>query len=124
MKTISLRQPWAWLVFHGKDIENRSWPTKYRGPLLIHASKNYDRQAEEWLARNFPRIELSSPLYGGMIIGKVNVVDCVTASKSRWFFGPYGFVLKNPIEFERPIPFKGRLGIFEVPDKLLGRLAR
>lgn len=39
MKAISIRQPWAWLIVNGfKDIENRSWRTKYRGPVLIHAS--------------------------------------------------------------------------------------
>jgi len=41
-------------------------------------------------------------------------MDCVTSSRSKWFFGPYGFVLKNPVEFEKPIPFKGKLGLFEV----------
>lgn len=39
MKVISLLQPWATLVVIGaKKIETRSWNTKYRGPLLIHAS--------------------------------------------------------------------------------------
>jgi ASCH domain len=39
MRTLSLRQPWAWLVVNGyKDIENRSWRTNHRGPLVIHAS--------------------------------------------------------------------------------------
>ncbi|MBP8292366.1 MAG: ASCH domain-containing protein [Caldilineaceae bacterium] len=40
MKAISLTQPWATLVAMGaKRIETRSWPTSYRGPLMIHASK-------------------------------------------------------------------------------------
>lgn len=40
MKAISLLQPWASLVAVGaKRIETRSWPTKYRGPLAVHASK-------------------------------------------------------------------------------------
>lgn len=39
MKALSIRQPWAWLIANGyKDIENRSWRTNYRGPVLIHAS--------------------------------------------------------------------------------------
>jgi hypothetical protein len=39
MKVIVIRQPWAWLIVNGfKDIENRSWATRYRGPLLIQAS--------------------------------------------------------------------------------------
>ena len=41
MKVIVVRQPWAWLIVHGyKDIENRSWKTRYRGTLLIQASAN------------------------------------------------------------------------------------
>jgi hypothetical protein len=36
--SLSIRQPWAWLIVQGhKPIENRTWPTTYRGPLLIHA---------------------------------------------------------------------------------------
>lgn len=43
MKVISLLQPWASLVILGhKKIETRSWNTKYRGDLLIHASKRWD----------------------------------------------------------------------------------
>ena len=36
---LSIRQPWAWLIAHGwKNIENRTWPTGYRGRFLIHAA--------------------------------------------------------------------------------------
>ena len=39
MKVIVIRQPWAWLIVNGfKDVENRSWNTRYRGTLLIQAS--------------------------------------------------------------------------------------
>ena len=41
MKILSLRQPYAYLVTRGtKNIENRSRPTRYRGPFLVHASLN------------------------------------------------------------------------------------
>lgn len=40
MKALTIRQPWASLIAHGvKTIETRSWSTKYRGPLAIHAGK-------------------------------------------------------------------------------------
>lgn len=40
MKAVTLTQPWATLVAIGaKQIETRSWPTNYRGPLAIHAGK-------------------------------------------------------------------------------------
>ena len=38
-----MRPPWAWAtIYGGKDVENRSWRTAYRGPLLIHASLHPD----------------------------------------------------------------------------------
>ena len=46
MKILSIRQPWAHLIVRGsKNIENRSWPTRYPGPFLVHASLNIDREA-------------------------------------------------------------------------------
>jgi hypothetical protein len=51
----------------------------------------------------------------GAIIGKVEVIDCVRFHPSKWFFGPWGWVLTNPIHYKKFIPMKGRLGIFNVP---------
>lgn len=46
MKGLSLTQPWATLVSSGaKVVETRSWPTSYRGPILIHAAKGFPEQA-------------------------------------------------------------------------------
>lgn len=46
MKAITIRQPWASLIALGeKKIETRSWQTKYRGPILIHAGKSVDKKA-------------------------------------------------------------------------------
>lgn len=49
----------------------------------------------------------------GGIVGSVEIVDCVDRSYSNWFFGPIGFILKDPqpIDF---IPMKGKLSLFEV----------
>jgi hypothetical protein len=120
---LSIRQPWAWLIMNaGKDIENRNWPTKFRGRVLIHAAKGctvdeYD-SVYEWLSDEFEDAfceampDLKAIERGG-IIGSVEIVDCVTSSSSSWFFGRYGFVLRNP----RVLPFtpcKGRLGFFDV----------
>jgi hypothetical protein len=51
----------------------------------------------------------------GAIIGEVDIIDCVTESKSPWFVGPYGFTLANPVLYDKPIPCRGMLGFFE-PD--------
>jgi hypothetical protein len=34
---LTVRNPWAWALLHGKPVENRSWPVNYRGPLWLHA---------------------------------------------------------------------------------------
>lgn len=91
MKAISLRQPWASLVVIGaKKFETRSWPTKYRGPLLIHASKAFLSHDQTlmftepfWSAlgeRADPYnrgIRASQCLPTGAIIGRVEVMDCI-----------------------------------------------
>ena len=45
MKALSIRQPWAAAIVQlGKNIENRTWATRFRGPILIHAAKTISRQ--------------------------------------------------------------------------------
>ena len=40
MKVITIKQPFASLIANGiKEYEFRTWKTKYRGKLLIQASK-------------------------------------------------------------------------------------
>lgn len=43
MTAITIHQPWATLIALGeKRFETRSWATKYRGPIAIHAAKKVD----------------------------------------------------------------------------------
>src|SRR6185436_8752017 len=109
MKALSIKQPWAWLTIHGgKDIENRPWKTRLRGRILVHASKAIDVDA----LADFSNVLPDSLKLGG-IIGSVEIVDCVKESDSKWFHGPYGFVLRNP----EPLiftPLKGKVNFFEV----------
>lgn len=131
---LSIRQPWAWAIINaGKDIENRDWPTKFRGPVCIHAAKGMtDREwddAMDFIDQTFPvplasqfgrRRSASGSLDAkrGGIIGTAEIVDCVEASDSPWFFGRYGFVLRNarPVDF---LPVRGALGFFDWRDQLL-----
>lgn len=125
MKAISVRQPWAWALFHGKPVENRSWKTDYRGELLIHASKKFDYDGYLWLLKPAQNglvkewIPLPNGYRTGCIIGKVTMTDCVISHPSPWFFGPYGHIYKNQIEFKNTIPFRGALKFFDVPDELI-----
>jgi len=123
---LTIRQPWAWLIIHaGKDIENRSWPTRLRGRILVHAAKGCTQQ--EYLdAAEFALTAVSDEYRGkglvippwrtierGGIIGSTEIVDCVEQSDSRWWMGPRGFVLRNP----QPLPFtpcRGALGFWRI----------
>lgn len=139
MLALSIRQPWASLILKaGKGVENRDWPCRYRGRILIHASKGMTRGEHEdaidfavcairadprnrGATRQVTLRELGfayEDLPRGGIIGSVEIVDCVTESASPWFVGRYGFVLRDP----RPLPFtpwKGQFGLFEVPEAAL-----
>lgn len=126
MKALSIRQPWAWLIAGGyKDVENRRWRTLYRGPLLIHAS-SFSRAgyfyAACWAASYDPCCAPEIPKYRqvhrGGIIAVADLVDVVTASDSRWFEGPWGFVLAN-VRRGPFVPLSGRQNIFDVPDDLV-----
>jgi hypothetical protein len=108
---LSIRQPWAWLIVNGhKDIENRSWSTPYRGRVLIHAGKKLDY---DYHPNFFPGITIPKPLDLGGIVGEAYITDCLTSSNSEWFEGEFGFVMRDakPLPF---IPYRGRLGFFEV----------
>jgi hypothetical protein len=120
LKALSIKQPWAWLILNaGKDIENRSWNTTIRGRILIHASKGMttveynDAAAYAW-ERGVEIPHQTNVMRSG-IVGSVEIVDCVTSSDSRWFMGPYGFVLRNPIILPFQ-PCKGALKFFNAPS--------
>lgn len=123
MKAISIRQPWAHLILYaGKDVENRTWPTSYRGPILIHAAKTDDSDAAHTALKSDALFSVRDVALAAMlrvaverggIIGRATIVDCVRSSRSPWFFGPYGFVLAGVAA----LPFyqcRGALGIFDI----------
>jgi len=100
MKTISLRQPWAYLLCAGvKYIENRTWklPEKYKGErVLIHASAKPNMSIlesstifseEQWgYLKGFDMMLpfFQHKLITSAIIGSVRFVDCVINHPSIW----------------------------------------
>ena len=131
MKALSVRAPWWWAILHGKPVENRDWSTNFRGRFYLHASKFWK---PEDIACDFDDIfdmadedNITLPEFdfdaiksaGGCIVGSAVITDCVTKHPSAFFQGKFGFLLAEPIEFRTPIPFKGALGFFNVPDDVL-----
>jgi hypothetical protein len=137
-KGLSIAQPWASAIaFAGKDIENRSWRSHYRGPLAIHASgtvyrdhlDNYrcrvvrggeKRLIIDWINRGRRRLglELDGPnnIISSHIVAIAMFVDCVEKSSSPWFEGDWGWVLKGVLPIE-PIPWTGALGLWDCKFK-------
>lgn len=127
---LSIRQPWAHCIMHlGKDTENRDWPTRLRGRICIHAAKGMTRDEYDDCMGVIRHVNVHRPfaeipivpsretITRGGIIGTVEIVDCVRDSDSPWFFGRFGFVLRDP----RPVPFiplKGALGFFNWRERI------
>lgn len=129
MKALSLRQPYAWLVVNGwKLVENRTWKTNHRGPLLIHASQKIDLEAMEDLSsylRSMGEEPPASLHWTGGIVGMVDLVDCQTGPDrlnhdqlQDYTPGCIAWVLDNAIACEL-IPYSGKLHLFDVPDELI-----
>jgi hypothetical protein len=136
LRALSVQQPWAHAIMRlGKDVENRSWRSKYSGPLLIHASArrepNPQGQLHEFMAKAPPKSRLLH-LPTSAIIGVVDLVDYTKArisgvripedSKSKWAqTGYWHWQLRNarPI---RPVECNGRLGLWTPTPSVLRRL--
>ncbi len=123
MKCLSVSQPFADLIIHGKKtIELRRWNTSFRGEFLIHSPLKIRPADCKRLGIN------PNNLVKGAIIGKAEIYDVKKynskseiikdskkhhASKS-FQNNKYGFLIKNAKPFRIPIPTKGKLGFFEV----------
>lgn len=120
MKCLSVKQPWASLICMGlKDVENRSWhPKTAPGRILIHAGASIDKyaqdEAEDIVGHSLP------DLPRGAIIGYVDVYDFTEHSDSVWAGEGHGsewkWKLRDAKMFKKPIPYKGQLSIFTVPE--------
>jgi hypothetical protein len=125
MKVITIKQPFASLIAAGiKEYEFRTWKTKYRGGILIHAGRGIDKKA----MKKFEFYNLDYP--SGCIIAKAKLTDCIKiGSKEREMlqkknpavyssivkysgWDGYGFKLEN-IEKIPPVYIKGNLGLWD-----------
>ncbi len=118
---LSIRQPWAWAILAGhKPVENRTWSTRYRGPLIIHAARMVDEEARAaFVAQGWP---LPSTLQTGGFVGIARLVDVVSHHESAFFTGPRAWVLADPVPFQKPIEGRGKLGLFVPPPELRERI--
>lgn len=132
MKTLSIQQPWVWAIFDEKcrkNVENRSWATKYRGPLLIHAGKGKGSYSV-WEPGEWEEFYAAEPLPAwadltkGAVVGTVNLVACVDRRElgkeghpkpNKWCADDgFCWFLSDPVLFDTPIVTTGKLGLFDV----------
>lgn len=150
MKALTVQQPWAWAIFHGKNIENRTQLWKYRGPLAIHAGQRWSEGGEESAPvreafRNQHR-EYNGPrlprwrFVMGAIIGVVDLVDAheayydngepVQYSACDLNCEPWGesgpgvnhLVLSNARRLPVPLLCRGSLGLWTPPADIIRAL--
>lgn len=134
-KGLSIIQPWASAIaFAGKDVENRSWRTHYRGPIAIHASGKIwrdvlalpirvvrggvKRPLIDWINRGRRSYGLTVEAETGcsQIVAIGMLTDCVEKSSSPWFGDEWGWVLSGVIPIE-PIPRTGGLSLWDCKFK-------
>jgi hypothetical protein len=129
MKTLSIRHPWIDLILAGnKTIEIRTWATRYRGRLLLHASAGYGISERDASARF--GLERPAPQTLGAIVGVAYLVECRKVQPEDW-----QHALLPPLEGKlwawvftgaravEPIPCAGKRTLFDVDEPLVAALA-
>ncbi len=141
-RTLSLRQPWAWLVIHGgKTIENRRWRCNFRGPFLIHASNGCTRSEYEYAVAWAKQVnsELIIPrmeaLPRGCLVGVATIYGMIEpcsktgdllrpCKRHPWHMvGQNGLLLKNVYPVPQ-IKVKGRQRWFDIDDETYDELLK
>jgi hypothetical protein len=152
MRGLSLTQPWASLVAIGaKKWETRSWPTSYRGTIAIHASKAYPRDCRELEYEEPFLAALKCGMSGrehalptASIVALATLTGCqptrkfvcnpglkaehnILISHDEFEFGDYSegrfaFKIEDAIQLATPIPCRGALSIWTVPDEVIAAI--
>lgn len=130
MKAITVHNPYGWAIIAGhKTVENRSWPTSYRGILAIHSGSS-----DNWLHEGIDffkslGVDLPSSYMRGKIIGVVDLVECAElklikkSKRGPHHFGPFCFSLANPRPLANPVPARGMPGMFDVQaDQIIDQI--
>lgn len=128
LPVLSLWRPWPTLILHhGKDVENRTWATKYRGDLLLAGAIRWD-DALSWPVNvsDDDRATLRNPSFHPRgIVGVVEVYGMCTGHLTRggcdcspWAqAGQVHWLLRNPRPFTTPVHHTGRQQLHQVPDE-------
>jgi len=150
IRAVTIWEPYATLVACGlKRFETRGHSTNYRGPLVIHAAKRWDREREadcrrvrKFIRERLDRSELTNEqnraLFSGgfretlgRALGVVNLRSCKQmsdggndAENAFGYFGAgrYGWECADARVFEKPIEETGKQGLW-IPSAELAAAA-
>jgi len=124
--TLSVRQPWASAIIMGtKDIENRNWKPRLVTPfrLNIHAGKTFDVDAyRRGLLTREQCAHRMGALVGIVTVDSIHDGYRCGGKCSPWadpIFARWHWCLSNAHAID-PIPMRGRLGLWEVPEDTWG----
>jgi hypothetical protein len=115
-----------------KLVENRTWPTDYRGPLAIHAGRSLTWLQREdacvWPTTYGVRLPQAGEMAFGAFVAVAELVDCVPADRLPEYLedhvfaeGPWCWILGNVRRIE-PIRWPGQQQLWTVPEEVLARL--
>ncbi len=144
MKALSITRPWPELILRcGKSVENRTWKTSYRGPILLHAAQSWAVNARPFaeyvelaLGRDLgvSAVARKASEHPTGIVGVADLVDVCSAEMAPahgrvadpgWpcSCGPWAMAaqhhwrLANVRRFAEPVPCRGALGLWTVPNE-------
>ena len=132
VKALTLAQPWAALVTSGaKRVETRSWRTRYRGLLAIHAARGFPvpaqrlctvppfsdhlRAAGTWPPEALPRgcVVATCRLAACERITRLTLPPEPERSFGNYADGRWAWLLEDVRPLAGPLPAKGALGLWE-----------
>lgn len=141
MKALTVYQPWASLIVHGKKrIENRVWKP-FRNligkRIAIHAGKTWDEAFPsadyldelegihaDYRVAGIEAFPFGAILGTALVVGWADSVAKVPMDQHRWFCGPIGWILGDVKALPAPIRCRGSQGLWDVPQDVLAEIER
>ncbi|MET7843666.1 hypothetical protein ABZT45_34695 [Streptomyces sp. NPDC005356] len=122
MRALTIRQPWAAAIAYAdKRVENRVWPTSYRGPVLVHSAKTLDRRHGPMVAAVVRDLQLDL----GAVLAVARIIDCHAddGECTPWSAtSNFHFVLDEVTALPLPIPHTGAQQLWTPPTVLVDKV--
>lgn len=136
MKALSIKQPWLWAITDlDKQVENRTWKpfsSNIGQRICLHASKADDRSGVPAI-RQISGVDVPDGLPRGAIVAIATLAGWISETgispaydhlkSDKWFFGPIGWVLEDIQKLDNPIPCRGALGLWDIPQGIMAQLS-